>query len=135
MCTLHYVPYIRTVSRATTYRQTSGAIASTDPARREGTSGDGLCGISLGSISVTCSGSTDRCSCATAANSCPYPISVKFQISGEQFARSINLQPAGSSDAHDKVCAARDSSQIVQYQGWQPHSGYPKPGQPRPRRD
>ncbi len=93
-----------------------------------------VCGVSLNAPSKKlCVGTDEQCACVNVSNTCPYPVTVRFRISGRKDIPSISLAEAGRPDAVGSMCATGNAAQVVQYFGWRPWAGYPKKGQPRPR--
>lgn len=79
-----------------------------------------------------CVGSKEQCSCLTVANTCPYPVSVSYVVSGRNGGRPLSLALGKFGKSSRGACTTVNAAQTIQYLGWSPHRPHPRRGEPKP---
>jgi len=87
------------------------------------------CGMTVSKNYKACMGSDERCQCISVRNHCPYSVSASFRVDGLNRNGSVSVSPGDT----ENFCATKNGSQGVEYLGWKPWAGFPKPGQPKPK--
>lgn len=75
------------------------------------------CGIIIGSpVQTRCIGSGENCKCLNLLNSCPYPVTIRYQRTNNSYQSSFRLE--GKKQSTGDACTTQDSEQGISYLGF-----------------